>query len=155
MWTEILEQHDQKREYSHVESVIGLAGQYPAVDENLTGRENLEMIGRLYHLGSEKARSRSGDLLEIFSLTDAAGRTAKTYSGGMRRRLDLAAAFPLGVVDGRVIAAQKVHQGPARFELVDLESLKSEAIAFHCHFQLDEIEVLLDQRDQPRANRQR
>jgi ABC-2 type transport system ATP-binding protein len=84
---------DVEREPASVRPVIGLAGQYPAVDENLTGRENLEMIGRLYHLGTQKARSRSSELLEIFSLTDAAGRTAKTYSGGMRRRLDLAAAI--------------------------------------------------------------
>ncbi|NLT06146.1 MAG: ATP-binding cassette domain-containing protein [Solirubrobacterales bacterium] len=72
---------------------IGLAGQYAAVDENLTGRENLEMVGRLYHLGRPAARERAGELLEQFSLTDAADRPAKTYSGGMRRRLDLGAAL--------------------------------------------------------------
>jgi ABC-2 type transport system ATP-binding protein len=72
---------------------IGLAGQYAAVDENLTGFENLEMVGRLYHLGGRAARERAHELLERFSLTDAAGRLAKTYSGGMRRRLDLAAAL--------------------------------------------------------------
>ena len=74
-------------------SQIGLAGQYAAVDENLTGRENLEMVGRLYHLGRPTARQRAGELLEQFSLTDAADRPAKTYSGGMRRRLDLGAAL--------------------------------------------------------------
>ncbi len=72
---------------------IGLAGQYAAVDENLTGFENLEMVGRLYHLGKDVARQRADELLERFELTDAAKRAAKTYSGGMRRRLDLAAAL--------------------------------------------------------------
>jgi ABC-2 type transport system ATP-binding protein len=72
---------------------IGLAGQYAAVDENLAGFENLEMVGRLYHLGKEPARQRADELLERFELTDAAKRAAKTYSGGMRRRLDLAAAL--------------------------------------------------------------
>ena len=72
---------------------IGLAGQYAAVDENLTGLENLEMVGRLYHIGKGPARERARELLERFSLTDAADRLAKTYSGGMRRRLDLAAAL--------------------------------------------------------------
>ena len=72
---------------------IGLAGQYAAVDENLTGFENLEMVGRLYHLGKEASRQRADELLERFELTEAAKRPAKTYSGGMRRRLDLAAAL--------------------------------------------------------------
>jgi ABC-2 type transport system ATP-binding protein len=63
------------------------------VDENLTGFENLEMVGRLYHLGGKAARERAGELLERFDLSDAAKRPAKTYSGGMRRRLDLAAAL--------------------------------------------------------------
>jgi ABC-2 type transport system ATP-binding protein len=72
---------------------IGLAGQYAAVDENLTGRENLEMVGSLYHLGRAAARGRAADLLGQFDLTEAAGRLVRTYSGGMRRRLDLAAAL--------------------------------------------------------------
>jgi ABC-2 type transport system ATP-binding protein len=72
---------------------IGLAGQYAAVDENLTGFENLEMVGQLYHMRRAEARSRADDLLERFELTDAAKRPVKTYSGGMRRRLDLAAAL--------------------------------------------------------------
>jgi ABC-2 type transport system ATP-binding protein len=84
---------DVVRQSSSVRPIIGLAGQYPAVDENLTGLENLEMIGRLYHLGAPNARQRASELLLTFELTDAAGRTAKTYSGGMRRRLDLAAAL--------------------------------------------------------------
>jgi ABC-2 type transport system ATP-binding protein len=72
---------------------IGLAGQHAAVDENLTGFENLEMVGRLYHLGRRASRSRARELLAEFDLTEAGGRTAGTYSGGMRRRLDLAAAL--------------------------------------------------------------
>jgi ABC-2 type transport system ATP-binding protein len=76
-----------------VRSHIGLSGQYAAVDENLTGFENLEMVGRLYHLGRAPSRERARELLERFSLTDAGDRQAKTYSGGMRRRLDLAAAL--------------------------------------------------------------
>lgn len=72
---------------------IGLAGQSAAVDENLTGLENLEMVGRLYHLPRAEARSRSQHVLERFDLADAADRAAKTYSGGMRRRLDLAASL--------------------------------------------------------------
>jgi len=72
---------------------IGLSGQYAAVDENLTGFENLDMVGRLYHLGRQRSRERARELLEQFRLSDAADRVAKTYSGGMRRRLDLAGAL--------------------------------------------------------------
>lgn len=72
---------------------IGLSGQYAAVDEQLTGFENLDLIGRLYHLGARRARERAHDLLDRFSLSDAGGRPVKTYSGGMRRRLDLAGAL--------------------------------------------------------------
>jgi ABC-2 type transport system ATP-binding protein len=84
---------DVVRDAAALRSRIGLAGQYAAVDENLTGRENLEMVGRLYHMGGGPARERATELLERFSLTDAADRLSKTYSGGMRRRLDLAAAL--------------------------------------------------------------
>jgi daunorubicin resistance ABC transporter ATP-binding subunit len=76
-----------------VRESIGLAGQYAAVDENLTGRENLRLIGRLAHLPRAVLRRRADELLDRFGLADAADRTAKTYSGGMRRRLDLAAAL--------------------------------------------------------------
>jgi ABC-2 type transport system ATP-binding protein len=72
---------------------IGLAGQYAAVDENLNGFENLELVGRLYHLGRQASRERSRELLADFGLEDAAERLVRTYSGGMRRRLDLAAAL--------------------------------------------------------------
>ncbi|WP_371524570.1 ATP-binding cassette domain-containing protein [Streptomyces sp. NBC_01283] len=72
---------------------LGMAGQFAAVDEFLTGRENLQLIGRLYQLRKRDAAARADELLTLFDLTDAADRTAKTYSGGMRRRLDLAAAM--------------------------------------------------------------
>ncbi|MEU0286970.1 ATP-binding cassette domain-containing protein [Streptomyces sp. NPDC006147] len=72
---------------------IGLSGQFAAVDEYLTGRENLQMVGQLYQMKAKAARARADELLEQFHLADAADRTAKTYSGGMRRRLDLAAAL--------------------------------------------------------------
>ncbi|MGH8912190.1 MAG: ABC transporter ATP-binding protein, partial [Acidimicrobiia bacterium] len=76
-----------------VRSRIGLSGQYAAVDEHLTGFENLDMIGRLYRMGRDKSRQRSRELLEIFDLAEAGDRPVKTYSGGMRRRLDLAGAL--------------------------------------------------------------
>jgi len=72
---------------------IGLAGQYAAVDENLTGFENLQMVGQLYHLPKGEPKARAAELLERFDLADAGGRLVRTYSGGMRRRLDLAAAL--------------------------------------------------------------
>ena len=84
---------DVVRDAAELRRRIGLAGQYAAVDENLTGHENLEMVGRLYHLGRARARTRASELLERFDLSAAAGRLARTYSGGMRRRLDLAAAL--------------------------------------------------------------
>jgi ABC-2 type transport system ATP-binding protein len=84
---------DVVRDAPRVREHIGLAGQYAAVDENLTGFENLEMVGRLYHLRRADARSRAQELLADFDLTDAGQRLVRTYSGGMRRRLDLAAAL--------------------------------------------------------------
>jgi ABC-2 type transport system ATP-binding protein len=84
---------DVVRDAAALRSVIGLAGQFAAVDENLTGRENLELVGRLYHLRGAEARRRADEMLERFELTDAAARTVKTYSGGMRRRLDLGASL--------------------------------------------------------------
>jgi ABC-2 type transport system ATP-binding protein len=76
-----------------VREVIGLSGQYAAVDEILTGWDNLVMFGQLYHLGKKASITRAEELLEKFSLTDSAKRPIKTYSGGMRRRLDLAASL--------------------------------------------------------------
>jgi ABC-2 type transport system ATP-binding protein len=84
---------DVVRDAAALRAKIGLAGQYAAVDENLTGFENLEMVGQLYHMPRKEARARADELLERFELTEAAKRPAKTYSGGMRRRLDLAAAL--------------------------------------------------------------
>jgi ABC-2 type transport system ATP-binding protein len=85
--------HDVVREAETVRRLIGLAGQYATVDENLTGRENLRMVGRLTHMGRRETRLRADELLEQFGLAHAAHRPLKTYSGGMRRRLDLAAAL--------------------------------------------------------------
>ena len=84
---------DVVRDAAALRSQIGLAGQYAAVDENLTGTENLVMVGRLYGSHRVDAKVRAQELLDRFDLVDAAGRLAKTYSGGMRRRLDLAAAL--------------------------------------------------------------
>jgi ABC-2 type transport system ATP-binding protein len=84
---------DVLRDPARLRERIGLAGQYAAVDENLTGFENLEMVGRLYHLGRRFSRARARELLAAFDLTDAGERLVRTYSGGMRRRLDLAAAL--------------------------------------------------------------
>jgi ABC-2 type transport system ATP-binding protein len=85
--------YDVVKDAERLRHVIGLAGQSAAVDENLTGLENLEMVGRLYHVPAAEARRRAETVLERFELTDAANRTAKTYSGGMRRRLDLGASL--------------------------------------------------------------
>jgi ABC-2 type transport system ATP-binding protein len=91
--------HDVIAEPNLVRKAIGLSGQYAAVDENLTGFENLYMVGRLYGMNKSDAKARATELIDRFRLTDAAGRAAKTYSGGMRRRLDLA---------GALVAAPKV-----------------------------------------------
>jgi ABC transporter DrrB family efflux protein len=85
--------HDVVDESSNVRELFALTGQFAAVDELLTGRENLEMFGRLFRLSRAEARRRASELLERFELVDAADRTAKTYSGGMRRRLDLASSL--------------------------------------------------------------
>jgi oleandomycin transport system ATP-binding protein len=85
--------YDVTRQPQQVRQLIGLTGQYAAVDENLTGTENLSMLGRLLGLGKSEAKQRAAQLLQQFDLADAGGRTVKTYSGGMRRRLDLAASL--------------------------------------------------------------
>src|SRR6266487_2254738 len=85
--------HDARSEPAAVRELIGLTGQFAAVDELLTGRENLEMFGRLFSLSREDARRRAGELVERFGLAQAADRPVRTYSGGMRRRLDVAAAL--------------------------------------------------------------
>jgi len=89
----LVEGRDVVREAAAVRRLIGLSGQSAAIQEELTGRENLEIVGRLYHLGKATSRSRAVELLDQFDLADAADRTAKTYSGGMQRRLDLAASL--------------------------------------------------------------
>ncbi|HEX9553583.1 MAG TPA: ATP-binding cassette domain-containing protein [Streptosporangiaceae bacterium] len=88
-----VEGYDVVRDAAAVRRVIGLSGQSAAIQEELTGKENLELIGRLYHLTWPDARSRAAELLEQFDLVNAADRPAKTYSGGMQRRLDLAASL--------------------------------------------------------------
>src|SRR5215211_1552687 len=85
--------HDVAREAPRVRELIALTGQFAAIDEILTGRENLQMFGRLFRLGRREAERRAGELLERFDLADAADRPARTYSGGMRRRLDLASSL--------------------------------------------------------------
>jgi ABC-2 type transport system ATP-binding protein len=89
----LVEGHDVVRQAGSVRRLIGLAGQSAAIQEELSGRENLEIFGRLYHLERAQARLRAQDLLERFEIADAADRPAKTYSGGMQRRLDLAASL--------------------------------------------------------------
>src|SRR4249920_4006722 len=89
----LVEGRDVVREAAAVRRCIGLAGQSAAIQEELTGRENLELIGRLYHRSKADSRAKASELLEQFDLTEAAGRQAKTYSGGMQRRLDLAASL--------------------------------------------------------------
>src|SRR5438128_99095 len=84
---------DVSSQPSQVRRLIGLTGQYASVDELLSGRENLYMIGRLLGISPGPARARADELLESFGLSDAAAKTVKTYSGGMRRRLDLAASL--------------------------------------------------------------
>jgi ABC-2 type transport system ATP-binding protein len=84
---------DVRKQADELRKSIGLSGQYAAVDDNLTGFENLDMVGRLYHLGRARSRERARELLTRFDLEDAADRPVKGYSGGMRRRLDLAGAL--------------------------------------------------------------
>src|SRR3954452_6683505 len=91
--TALVNGHDVAREPGRVRESIGLTGQYASVDELLTGEQNLVMIGQLLDLGGRQARARAKELLEWFDLAEAASRPAKTYSGGMRRRLDLAAGL--------------------------------------------------------------
>ncbi|MEO3784122.1 ATP-binding cassette domain-containing protein [Actinocorallia sp. B10E7] len=85
--------YDIIRDARRLRASIGLSGQYAAVDEHLTGAENLEMVGRLYHLSAKRSKARARELLERFDLADAADRPVKGYSGGMRRRIDLAGAL--------------------------------------------------------------
>jgi ABC-2 type transport system ATP-binding protein len=105
---------------------IGLSGQYAAVDEYLTGYENLEMIGRLYHLGKRSSQDRARSLLAQFRLEDAANRPAKTYSGGMRRRLDLAGAL---VADPEVLFLDEPTTGLDPKGRLDMWEVISDLVA--------------------------
>jgi ABC-2 type transport system ATP-binding protein len=91
--TALVAGHDVSREPGKVRAVIGLAGQHAAVDDDLTGRENLLILGLMQHLGRRRAKARAAELLDRFGLADAGGRLVKTWSGGMRRRLDLIASL--------------------------------------------------------------
>jgi ABC-2 type transport system ATP-binding protein len=137
---------DVVRDGARVRERIGLAGQYAAVDENLTGFENLEMVGRLYHLGRRRSRERSAELLASFDLADAGGRLVRTYSGGMRRRLDLAAAL---VANPPVLFLDEPTTGldlPSRLALWDaIEALTMEGTTVLLTTQqLDEADQLAD-----------
>ena len=107
--TVLVDGHDVTTEADKVRAVIGLTGQAAAVDELLTGRENLVMMGRLYRLTAASARVRAQELLEEFDLVEAAGRPAKTYSGGMRRRLDLAVSL---IATPPVLFPGRAHHRP-------------------------------------------
>ncbi|HEY8524251.1 MAG TPA: ATP-binding cassette domain-containing protein [Acidimicrobiales bacterium] len=117
---------DVRTQPGQVRERIGLSGQYAAVDEALTGFENLDMIGRLYHLGRTRSRRRATELLERFSLTDAANRPVKTYSGGMRRRLDLAGAL---VAEPPVLFLDEPTTGLDPRSRLDLWALIRELVA--------------------------
>ncbi len=117
---------DVLRNPRDVRAVIGLSGQYAAVDEYLTGFENLDMIGRLYHLGRSASRQRARELLAQFRLEDAADRPAKTYSGGMRRRLDLAGAL---VARPRVLFLDEPTTGLDPRSRTDMWATLSELVA--------------------------
>jgi len=137
---------DVVRDAAKVRERIGLAGQYAAVDENLTGFENLEMVGRLYHLGRGQPAARARELLASFDLSDAADRLVRTYSGGMRRRLDLAAAL---VARPPVLFLDEPTTGldiRSRIELWDaIEALVSEGTTVLLTTQyLDEADRLAD-----------
>src|SRR6266498_2714558 len=108
---------DAVRDAAALRSVIGLAGQYAAVDEMLTGRENLELVGRLYHLDRTERRTRAEQVLERFLLTEAADRLVRTYSGGMRRRLDLGASL---VGQPPVLILEEADRLAHRIVVIDL-----------------------------------
>ena len=107
---------DVVRDAHRIRPIIGVSGQYAAVDENLTGLENLDMVGRLYHLGAKATRRRATELIESFELTEAQNRPVKGFSGGMRRRIDLAGAIfsrPAGALPRRADDGPRPAQ-PAR-----------------------------------------
>jgi ABC-2 type transport system ATP-binding protein len=129
-----------------VREIIGLSGQYAAVDETLTGWDNLVMFGRLYHLSKAASVKRAAELLERFSLTDSARRPIKTYSGGMRRRLDLAASL---IVKPKVLFLDEPTTGldpRGRLEMWDvIEELVKDGVTLLLTTQyLDEADHLAD-----------
>ena len=137
---------DVFRQAHELRKAIGLSGQYAAVDENLTGFENLEMVGRLYHMGKPASRARASELLERFDLVEAGNRQVKTYSGGMRRRLDLAGAL---VAKPQVIFLDEPTTGLDPHSRIDLWTVISELVRegatllLTTHF-LDEADQLAD-----------
>ncbi|MEV0145701.1 MULTISPECIES: ATP-binding cassette domain-containing protein [unclassified Nonomuraea] len=138
---------DVVRDAARLRFRIGLAGQHAAADELLTGRRNLEMFGRLYHLSRAEARRRAGELLERFGLADAARRPVKEYSGGMRRRLDLAASL---IVSPPVLFMDEPTTGldpRSRMQLWELlrELVKERTTLLLTTQYLDEADQLADQ----------
>ena len=138
--------YDVVRDAEILRSSIGLAGQSAAIDGNLTGRENVEMVGRLYHLPKAEARRRATEVLERLGLTEAADRPSKTYSGGMRRRLDLGASL---VARPKVLFLDEPTTGldpRSRLDLWDMiRELKAEGITLLLTTQyLEEADVLAD-----------
>jgi oleandomycin transport system ATP-binding protein len=139
--------HDVERDAHRVRQLIGLTGQYASVDENLTGTENLLLIGRLLGAPRREAKQRARELLARFNLEDAGGRAAKTYSGGMRRRLDLAASL---VGRPRILYLDEPTTGldpRSRLELWDLvRNLVAEGVTVLLTTQyLEEADVLADE----------
>ena len=139
--------YDVVKDAATLRSVIGLTGQYAAVDEHLTGRENLELVGVLYHLGKAEARKRAGELLERFDLVEEGDRPVKTYSGGMRRRLDLGASL---VARPQVLFLDEPTTGldpRGRLGLWDIirELVKDETTLLLTTQYLEEADVLSDQ----------
>lgn len=138
--------HDVVKEPQVVRSKIGLSGQFAAVDENLTGRENLWLFGRLYQLSKAEATKRAAELLEQFSLADAADRPSKTYSGGMRRRLDLAVSL---IIHPEVLFLDEPTTGldpSSRLELWDVirERVREGATILLTTQYLEEADALAD-----------
>jgi ABC-2 type transport system ATP-binding protein len=138
--------YDVVRDAEILRSSIGLAGQSAAIDGNLTGRENVEMVGRLYHLPKAEARRRATEVLERLDLADAADRPSRTYSGGMRRRLDLGASL---VARPKVLFLDEPTTGldpRSRLDLWDMiRELKAEGITLLLTTQyLEEADVLAD-----------
>jgi ABC-2 type transport system ATP-binding protein len=118
--------YDVVEQPQQVRKAIGLSGQYAAVDENLTGSENLYLVGRLYGLSRKAARARAAELLARFKLTEPAERPSKTYSGGMRRRLDLAGAL---VSSPQVVVLDEPTTGLDPRGRLDTWSMISELVA--------------------------